>query len=49
MMPVAEVIQLAAYIVEHNELPQTVEWVDLKGQRLLSLHGDAEENLGHSE
>jgi len=40
MMPVADVILLVAYIVEHNELPDTVEWVNLKGQRLRSLHED---------
>jgi hypothetical protein len=46
MMPVADVIQLVAYIVERNELPDTVEWVNLKGQRLCSLHEDTETPFG---
>lgn len=46
MMPVADVIQIVAYIVGHNELPDTVEWVNLKGQRLLSLHEDPEMPFG---
>lgn len=46
MMPVADVIQIVAYIVEHDELPDTVEWVNLKGQRLYSLHEDTGEPFG---
>jgi hypothetical protein len=46
MMPVADVIQIVSYIVEHNELPDTVEWVNLKGQRLVSLHEDTETPFG---
>jgi hypothetical protein len=37
MMPVADVIQIVAYIVAHKEWPDTVEWVNLKGQQLRSL------------
>ena len=40
MMPVDDVIQLAAYIVERNELPHTVQWVNLKGQQLFALQED---------
>jgi hypothetical protein len=46
MMPVADVIQIVAYIVEHDELPDTVEWVNLKGERLLSLHENTETPFG---
>lgn len=40
MMPVADAIEIVAYLVGHNELPDTAEWVNLKGQRLFSLHKD---------
>lgn len=46
MMPVADVIQLVAHIVGHNELPDAVEWVNLKGQRLRSLHEDTATPFG---
>lgn len=42
MMPVGDVIQFVAYIVEHNDLPDKSEWVNLNGQRLLSLNEDAD-------
>jgi hypothetical protein len=38
MMPVRNVIAMVAYMVEHDELPDSVEWMNLKGQRLVSLH-----------
>jgi hypothetical protein len=37
MMPVADAIQIVAYIVEHNELPNTVYWENLRGERIRSL------------
>jgi immunity protein Imm1 of predicted polymorphic toxin system len=46
MMPVADVIQIVAHIVEHDELPDAVEWVNLKGRRLFSLHEDTGTHFG---
>lgn len=46
MMPVVDVIRLVTYIVERNELPDTVEWINLKGQRLFSLHEDTSTPFG---
>jgi hypothetical protein len=46
MMPVNDVIQIVAYIVGHNELPDTVEWMDLQGRLLRSLHEDPETLVG---
>jgi len=33
-MPVDDVIQLAAYVTEHGELPNNVVWTDFHGERL---------------
>jgi hypothetical protein len=37
LMPVEDAIKIVAYIVEHDELPDRVEWVNARGERLRSL------------
>jgi len=32
VMPVEDVIAAVAHIVEHNELPETVEWADVRSK-----------------
>ena len=34
VIPVDDAIGIAAHVIEHGELPGTVEWVNLRGERL---------------
>jgi hypothetical protein len=33
-MPVEDVIEIVAYVAEHGELPDSVAWINAKGERL---------------